>query len=131
MVLDSPEQADWSNVKHPTADFGCQRCKIPKSELDNPHYDFRANKRTAEGVDASIEYAKQGGTEQERQKREKRHGVVIPEEPNPLKALVFDRLRQSPFDILHQDALASKLNLNPFQLPPHISLPLFFSFFFC
>ncbi|CAN0577304.1 unnamed protein product, partial [Ectocarpus sp. 12 AP-2014] len=105
VVLDSPEQADWSNVKDPSADIGCPQCKISKHELANPNHDFRASKRTAEGVDASIEYESKGGTEAERNLREKRHGVVIPKEPNPLKALTFDRLLQSPFDNLHQDAL--------------------------
>ncbi|CAM9163489.1 unnamed protein product [Ectocarpus sp. 12 AP-2014] len=113
VVLDCPEQAGWSNVKHPSADIGCPRCKISKHELANPNYDFRASKRTAEeGLDASIEYASKGGTEPERNLREKRQGVVIPKEPNPLKALTFDRLLQSPFDILHQDALASIRNLD-------------------
>lgn len=121
VVLDSPEQADWANVKHPSADFGCPRYKISKPELGNPNFDFRAKRRTAEGVDASIEYASKGGTEAERNKREQRHGVLIPMEPNPLKALTFDRLLQSPFDILHQDALVSTVLYGvspPLKRPP-------------
>ncbi|CAN0157912.1 unnamed protein product [Ectocarpus sp. 13 AM-2016] len=105
VVLDSPEQADWSNVRDPSADIGCPQCKISKHELAKSNHDFRASKRTAEGVDASIEYESKGGTKAERNLREKRHEDVIPKEPNPSKALTFDRLLQSPFDNLHQDAL--------------------------
>lgn len=108
-MLDSPEQAAWGNVKQSgfLTYFGCQRCFIPREELGNPDYDFRANERTAEGVDASIDYASRGETAAERARRETQRGVVIPEEANPLNTLTFNRLLQSPFEILHQDSLAS------------------------
>lgn len=84
-----------------------QRCKIPKRQLNNSRYDFRKNQRTAEGVAAKIEHAKAGLTATERKERQKRHGVVIPNLPNPLSKITFDKQLQAPFDILHQDALVS------------------------
>lgn len=110
-ILDGPEHSAWSNVKHSTGttNLSCQRCEVPREHLGNPRFDFRKKQRTAEGVDAGIEYVKEGASEAERVKRGKRCGVVVPEVPNPLKKLTFDRQLQFPFDILHQDALASGL----------------------
>lgn len=111
IVLDSPEQNDWANIKRQNAStrFGCQRCEVPQAELNNPLFDYRRNQRTAEGIDAKIDYAREGRTAAERAERERQHGVVIPKKDNPLKKLTFDRVLQSPFDVMHQDALASTL----------------------
>ncbi|CAN0258856.1 unnamed protein product [Scytosiphon promiscuus] len=106
-ILDSPEQSDWTNTKHSngSTELSCQRCKVPRSQLGNPAYDFRRNGRTAEGVDKDIEYAEEGATRTERIVRGRKLGVVAPRLPNPLKKLTFDRQLQVPFDILHFDAL--------------------------
>ena len=108
VVLDSPEQADWTNPKHANAStrFGCQRCEVFLDDLHDHCFDFRKHQRTADGVDAQIEYAREGRTAVERAERERQHGVVIPDTDNPLKGTTFDRILQAPMDILHQDSLA-------------------------
>lgn len=109
VILDAPEHSDWSRTKHANDKtlLACQRCQVPREDLGNPEYDFRANERSAEGIDADIEWAQEGATTSERGKRETARGVVVPDVVSPLKKLTFDRQLQLPFDILHQDALAS------------------------
>lgn len=110
-ILDSPEQANWTNTKESNGktNLACQRCKVPRGELGNHKYDFRTHLRTAEGVDADIEKVKEGDTAAERSRRARRFGVVPPRLPNPLKKLTFDRQLQVPFDILHLDSLVRTL----------------------
>ncbi|CAN0213940.1 unnamed protein product, partial [Ectocarpus sp. 4 AP-2014] len=112
LILDSPEHSDRTNTKNANGCTlrSCQRCKVPRRHLGNPRYDIRQNRRTAEGVDADIEYVKQGATKTERVERAKQRGVVVPKVSNPLKKLIFDRQLQVPFDILHADSLASGFN---------------------
>lgn len=111
LIVDSPEHSERTNTKNANASThrSCQRCKVPRRHLGNPRYDFRHNHRTAEGVDADIEYVKQGATRAERVERGKQRGVVAPKVSNPLKKLTFDRQLQVPFDVLHADSLVSSL----------------------
>ncbi|CAN0557555.1 unnamed protein product [Ectocarpus sp. 12 AP-2014] len=107
LIMDSPEHSDRTNTKNANGCTlrSCQRCKVPRRHLGNLRYDIQQNRRTAEGVDADIEYVKHGATKTERVDRAKQRGVVVPKVSNPLKKLPFDRQLQVPFDILHADSL--------------------------
>ncbi|CAB1104208.1 unnamed protein product [Ectocarpus sp. CCAP 1310/34] len=107
LILDSPEHSDRTNTKNANGCTlrSCQRCKVPRRHLGNPRYDIRQNRRTAEGVDANIEYVKQGATKTEGVERAKQRGVVV---PKVSKKLTFDRQLQIPFDILHADSLVCR-----------------------
>eukprot|EP00752_Nemacystus_decipiens_P016129 g14422.t1 len=91
--------------------------------LGNGSYDFRANERSAEDIDADIAWAREGATATERNRRATTRGVALPDVASPLEKLTFDRQRQLPFDILHQDALAivaGRLAVRQL-LPPNVS----------
>lgn len=110
-ILDGPEHSDWSNVKHSNASTRkpCQRCNVSREDLGNSRYDFDAHLRSAEGVDADIDWAEKAPTAAECTERQRERGVVIPDLPNPLKKITMDRVLQIPFDILHADGLASTM----------------------
>jgi len=107
VILDSPEHSDWSRTEHANDRtlLSCQRCRVPREQLGNADYNFRANERSAEEINADIAWAKAGGTATERNQRASTRGVAFPEVASPLQKLTFDGRRQLPFDILHQDAL--------------------------
>lgn len=113
-MLDTPYHTLWSNTKSSNSKTNkpCSTCEITQEELGNHRYDFEDNMRTQDGIDEALAYVKAGPTAAEQARRSTEKGVVVPDAENPLKKLIFDRVRMLGVDIFHQDALVSEHGLS-------------------
>ncbi|CAN0448588.1 unnamed protein product, partial [Pylaiella littoralis] len=106
-MLDTPYHSAWSNTKGSNSKTKkpCSTCEVTQEELSDHQYNIGANLRTQDGIDDSLLYVKAGDTAADQARRSRERGVVVPDVDNPLKKLVFDRVRGIGVDILHQDSL--------------------------
>lgn len=102
--LDSPIHSAWTYTKHSNArtERPCQACNIKRDDLGNPNYDTQKNARTTDGIRRDLEYVKATATSAEATDRSRKKGVVVGSYPNPLSMVVYDSVRQTGMDILHQ-----------------------------
>ncbi|CAN0395837.1 unnamed protein product, partial [Scytosiphon promiscuus] len=108
-MVDSPFHKAMTNTKGSasTTRFPCSTCEVTQEELSDSRFDFSSRLRTPEGIDDSLKYVQAGSTATEKANRSRDRGVVVPDTPNPLANITFDKVRQIGVDILHQDAIVS------------------------
>lgn len=115
--LDSPMHSKWSGTKCSGGKTHkpCSTCNCTRRDLANEDYPVKQRRRTDDQLEDDLAYVLGGSTRSEKKRRSQKRGVTIPAVPNPLRELVFSRVRGIGVDIMHQDAIVSFYRLMPVE----------------
>lgn len=102
--LDSPMHSSWTNQKYHNAktERACQACRVTKKDLGNPRYNIVTNARSADGLKRDLDRVAKAEKQSERTRLSKSLGVVLPQFPNPVDLVTFDKVEQCGMEVLHQ-----------------------------